>query len=69
MFEICLSSISFSPYRLTRLSLRIFEKGQCSFRGLFDGEVPTFESNVPFSLRFMIDTKVRTLTRASKCMI
>ncbi|PAV20072.1 delta DNA polymerase [Pyrrhoderma noxium] len=43
---------------LTHLSLRIFEKGQCSFRGLFDGEVPTFESNVPFSLRFMIDTKV-----------
>jgi len=38
-------------------SLRLFD-GQCNFRELFDGPVPTFESNIVFVLRFMIDTKV-----------
>lgn len=37
---------------------RIFERGQCSFRELFNGDIPTFESNIAYTLRFMIDTKV-----------
>ncbi|KAG7443660.1 uncharacterized protein BT62DRAFT_988235 [Guyanagaster necrorhizus] len=40
----------------------LFEKNSVDFNGLFvrkDGEaIPTFESNVAYTLRFMIDTKV-----------
>ncbi|KAI0313537.1 DNA polymerase family B-domain-containing protein [Amylostereum chailletii] len=36
----------------------VFEKGECDFRNLFSGPVPTFESNIAYTLRFMIDTKV-----------
>jgi len=36
----------------------IFERGETNFRGLFSGPVLTFESNIPFILRFMIDTNV-----------
>jgi hypothetical protein len=39
--------------------LRVFENGEVSFRGLFSGPLTTFESNIPYTLRFMIDTKVR----------
>lgn len=39
--------------------LRIFERGECVYQG-FDGITLTFESNMPFILRFMIDTKVRS---------
>ena len=39
--------------------LRVFENGEVSFRGLLSGPVTTFESNIPYTLRFMIDTKVR----------
>ena len=38
--------------------LRAFENGEISFRNLFSGPVTTFESNIPYTLRFMIDTKV-----------
>lgn len=41
------------------LSARMFDRGECNYQGLFDGEIPTFESNMVFTLRFMIDTKVR----------
>jgi DNA polymerase delta subunit 1 len=41
--------------------LRAFENGEVSFRGLFSGPVTTFESNIPYTLRFMIDTKVRPI--------
>lgn len=37
---------------------RLFEGGECSFENLFDGPMSTFESNVAYPLRFMIDTKV-----------
>lgn len=36
----------------------VFESGECSFLGLFPDIVPTFESNIVYVLRFMIDTKV-----------
>ncbi|KAF8726461.1 hypothetical protein AX14_007849 [Amanita brunnescens Koide BX004] len=36
----------------------LFEGGECSFQNLFDGIMPTFESNVAYPLRFMIDTKL-----------
>ncbi len=38
--------------------LRIFDQGQCNFQNLFDGPISTYESNIVFVLRFMIDTKV-----------
>ena len=41
-------------------SIRIFERGECAFEG-FDGITATYESNMPFILRFMIDTKVRSM--------
>ncbi|KAF8199125.1 hypothetical protein BJ912DRAFT_950996 [Pholiota molesta] len=31
---------------------------ECDFQELFEGIIPTFESNIVFTLRFMIDTKV-----------
>ncbi|KIM44857.1 hypothetical protein M413DRAFT_442827 [Hebeloma cylindrosporum] len=37
---------------------KVRDKGECDFRGLFDGITATFESNIVFTLRFMIDTKV-----------
>ena len=40
------------------LPTRVFERGQCSYRDLFGAVVPTFESNIAYTLRFMIDTKV-----------
>ncbi|KAI0044763.1 hypothetical protein FA95DRAFT_1597235 [Auriscalpium vulgare] len=36
----------------------IFERGECTFHDLFSGPVSTYESNIPYILRFMIDTKV-----------
>ncbi|KIL65558.1 hypothetical protein M378DRAFT_161875 [Amanita muscaria Koide BX008] len=36
----------------------VFEEGQCSFKGLWSDRVTTFESNIVYPLRFMIDTKV-----------
>ena len=40
------------------LPTRVFERGQCSYQELFGAAVPTFESNIAYTLRFMIDTKV-----------
>lgn len=49
--------------------LRAFEGGEVSFRGLFSGPVTTFESNIPYTLRFMIDTKVRPTEHSRLCLI
>lgn len=38
--------------------LRLFERGEFHFNGLFGAETQTFESNIGYTLRFMIDTKV-----------
>jgi hypothetical protein len=43
-----------SPYPSTR----VFERAQCTYQDLFSAVVPTFESNIVYTLRFMIDTKV-----------
>lgn len=51
--------VAYHTQSLTSL-LRIFERGECTFQG-FDGATTTYESNMPFILRFMIDTKVRSL--------
>lgn len=40
--------------------LRIFERGECMFEG-FKDITATYESNMPFLLRFMIDTKVSSV--------
>ena len=39
-------------------SSRLFERGECRFDGFFETEVSTFESNIAYTLRFMIDTRV-----------
>ena len=52
------------PYR--DVPARLFDRGECSYEGLFDGEIPTYESNIVFTLRFMIDTKVRKLLWTAK---
>ncbi|KAH9967292.1 DNA polymerase family B-domain-containing protein [Russula dissimulans] len=36
----------------------VFERGEVTFRDLFSGPITTYESNIPFILRFMIDTQV-----------
>lgn len=37
----------------------MFERAECRYQDLFSIEsVPTFESNIAYTLRFMIDTKV-----------
>ena len=36
----------------------MFERGEVTYENMFNGEIPTFESNMPYILRFMIDTKV-----------
>ncbi|KAI0334514.1 hypothetical protein GY45DRAFT_1318071 [Cubamyces sp. BRFM 1775] len=36
----------------------LLERGECKFGELFNGEVATFESNIAYTLRFMIDTRV-----------
>lgn len=55
-FEISIfeAPLTLFPY----LSTRVFERGQCSYQELFSAAVPTFESNIVYTLRFMIDTKV-----------
>ncbi|KZV72219.1 hypothetical protein PENSPDRAFT_751123 [Peniophora sp. CONT] len=35
-----------------------FERGEINFRDLFGDSTPTFESNIAYTLRFMVDTKV-----------
>ncbi|OBZ73506.1 DNA polymerase delta catalytic subunit [Grifola frondosa] len=37
---------------------RVFERGECRFRDVFSDIVPTYESNIAYTLRFMIDTRV-----------
>ncbi|PCH44386.1 delta DNA polymerase [Wolfiporia cocos MD-104 SS10] len=36
----------------------LFERAECHFRDMFSDQVPTYESNIAYTLRFMIDTKV-----------
>ena len=51
--------VAYHTQSLTSL-LRIFERGECTFQG-FEDVTATYESNMPFILRFMIDTKVRNI--------
>ncbi|KAH9933323.1 DNA polymerase family B-domain-containing protein [Fomitopsis serialis] len=43
---------------LNRAACQEFEMSECSFRDLFKDQVATFESNIQFTLRFMIDAKL-----------
>jgi len=40
----------------------VFEQGEVQFLDMFNGPTLTFESNIAFLLRFMIDTKVTHLS-------
>lgn len=48
------------------ISARIFDRGECNYQNLFEGEIPTYESNMAFNLRFMIDTKASTIVSTVK---
>jgi DNA polymerase delta subunit 1 len=37
----------------------LFDRGEIGFGGFFDGPTATFESNIAYELRFMIDKQVR----------
>lgn len=52
-------SVPYSHQRSDTHLLDLFERGQLNFNGMFDQEVMTYESNIAYTLRFMIDTKVR----------
>lgn len=43
--------------------VRLFERAQIDFRDMFTQEVMTYESNIAYTLRFMIDTKVSRIER------
>jgi len=43
------------------MEVRAFERGQIDFNGLFPPEIMTYESNIAYTMRFMIDTKVSCL--------
>src|SRR5271170_367654 len=45
------------PKLLARARI-VFEQGEVQFMDMFQGNTLTFESNIQFLLRFMIDTKV-----------
>ncbi|KZP01626.1 delta DNA polymerase [Calocera viscosa TUFC12733] len=36
----------------------LFDRGEVDFKGLFMGPIPTFESNISYEMRFMIDCRV-----------
>ena len=36
----------------------MFERGECRYNDLFKDAVNTYESNINYTLRFMIDTRV-----------
>jgi DNA polymerase delta subunit 1 len=42
--------------------IRLFERAQIDFRDMFTQEVMTYESNIAYTLRFMVDTKVSALS-------
>ncbi|CAE6417480.1 unnamed protein product [Rhizoctonia solani] len=37
---------------------RLFDRGECNYQGLFNGPITTYESNMPFELRFMVDREI-----------
>jgi DNA polymerase delta subunit 1 len=39
-------------------SAGILDRGEFEFRGMFNGPTTSYESNIAYTLRFMIDTKV-----------
>jgi hypothetical protein len=43
----------------------MFERNEITFKGFPPGERQTFESNVGYDLRFMIDTNVRAAKYAA----
>jgi len=57
-FEI---SRSFKESTAVLTEVRAFERGQVDFNGLFPPEIMTYESNIAYTMRFMIDTKVSDL--------
>ena len=44
-----------------------FERGQIELNGLFPPEIVTYESNIAYTMRFMIDTKVSMSTSGTSC--
>lgn len=54
-----ISPFSWRVYYCVLTKVRAFERGQVDFNGLFGTDIMTYESNIAYTMRFMIDTKVR----------
>ncbi|KZT51942.1 hypothetical protein CALCODRAFT_442347 [Calocera cornea HHB12733] len=50
--------ITLSKPRLLPKIRGLFDRGEVDFKGLFQGPIPTFESNISYEMRFMIDCRV-----------
>lgn len=53
--------IVLTDYKAIARTKTLFERGDIRFRDMFNDVAMTFESNIPYTLRFMIDQKVRRL--------
>lgn len=51
--------ITLTDYKPLARTRTAFERGEINFRGMFADNLMTYESNIPYTLRFMIDHKVR----------
>lgn len=50
--------VTITDPRMMAKTRNVFEKGEVNYKGMFDGQMMTFESNINYSLRFMIDLKI-----------
>jgi DNA polymerase delta subunit 1 len=50
--------VTLTDFKLLARTRTMFERGEVDFRGMFRDQNMTYESNIPYTLRFMIDHKV-----------
>lgn len=56
--------ITLTDYKLLSRTKTLFERGEVNFREMFKDIVMTYESNIAYTLRFMIDRKAsKTIAR------
>lgn len=53
--------VTLTDFKLLARTRTMFEKGEVDFRGMFRDQLMTYESNIPYTLRFMIDHKVKSI--------
>ena len=54
--------ITLTEFKMLSRTKTMFERGEVNFRGMFNDNLMTYESNIPYTLRFMIDRQVRNLS-------